>query len=327
MRDWPNIDQASETSYTGKNRPCFPFHTEYIMLKGRKVAYKKAYPSKLKFDLKGSTLSVSSAGETKYNPDIWGIKYLFDKDMGSVPVKVCINGEISKTMALRMYFLKDLFLNIEFHDANGDKYLTDAEEIISNIGTKYITYKSSGYAFDNRDTKNKTESMIETELADNLTQYISDFPAKAKVIRQFPANIFEESIREDFRRTDKLWIDMVSVNNAGELSPIELKVGGNIPLDLFAQGLDYGIYCHLFKEHIGNNWFNEQRSIAQNKVTIYYVGENFHPALIGRDGEDGIVSLITSNKWFNIVFVKFDLDNKRQCIIGKSEVIFSTRKQ
>jgi hypothetical protein len=94
----------------------------------QKVAYKKAYPSKLQFNLKGGTLFVSSAGETKYNPDIWGIKYLFDKDMGSVPVKVCINGEISKTMALRMYFLKDLFPNIEFHDAKGDKYIADAEQ-------------------------------------------------------------------------------------------------------------------------------------------------------------------------------------------------------
>jgi hypothetical protein len=293
----------------------------------QKVAYKKAYPSKLQFNLKGGTLFVSSAGETKYNPDIWGIKYLFDKDMGSVPVKVCINGEISKTMALRMYFLKDLFPNIEFHDAKGDKYIADAEEIINNIGTKYITYKLSDCAFDNRGTKDKPESLIEKELSDNLSKHISDFPAGVKVIRQFPANIFEKSISKESRITDKLLIDMVSVNNTGELSPIELKVGGNIPLDLFAQGLDYGIYCHLFKKHIGNNWFKEHVSIAQNKVTIYYVGENFHPALVGRDGEVGIVSLITSNKWFNIVFVKITLDKKRQCIIGKTEVIFPARKQ
>jgi hypothetical protein len=179
----------------------------------------------------------------------------------------------------------------------------------------------------NRGTKDKPESLIEKELSDNLSKHISDFPAGVKVIRQFPANIFEKSISKESRITDKLLIDMVSVNNTGELSPIELKVGGNIPLDLFAQGLDYGIYCHLFKKHIGNNWFKEHVSIAQNKVTIYYVGENFHPALVGRDGEVGIVSLITSNKWFNIVFVKITLDKKRQCIIGKTEVIFPARKQ
>jgi hypothetical protein len=296
------------------------------MWKGRKVAYKKIYPSKLRFDIKDSTLSVYSAGETKYNPDIWSIKYLFDKGMGNVSAKVYINSEISKTMALRMYFLKYLFPNIEFHDANDDRYITDAKEIISNIGTKYVTYDSKDHPLDDRGTKNKPESLIEKELTDNLSQYISDFPSGAEVKRQFPANIFENSINEDSRRTDKLWIDMVSINNAGELSPIELKVGGNIPLDLFAQGLDYGIYCHLFKEHIGNNWFKRHGSIVQNKVTIYYVGEKFHPALVGRDEEKGINSLIRKNALFNIVFVEIELDKNRQHVT-KARVIFPTRSQ
>jgi len=289
------------------------------------MAYKKIYPSKLEFELNGSVLSVSFDSKTQYNPDIWSIKYLFDKGRGNVSVKVCINGEISKTMALRMYFLKDLFPNIEFHDANDDRYIADAKEIISNIGTKYVTYNSKDHPLDDRGTKDKLESLIEKELADNLSQYISDFPAGAKVIRQFPANIFEDSISKKSRRTDKLWIDMVSVNNAGELSPIELKVGGNIPLDLFAQGLDYGIYCHLFKKHIGDNWFKGHSSIAQNKVTIYYIGEEFHPALVGRAGEKGIISLIRKNELFNIVFVIVAIDKKRQCIAGKPEVIFDTR--
>ncbi|MFC1793848.1 hypothetical protein ACFL3Q_09710 [Planctomycetota bacterium] len=298
------------------------------------MAYKKVYPSKLKFDFKDNMLSVRFDGETKYSPDIWGIKYFFDKGMGSVPVRICINGNVSKTMALRMYFLKELFPNIEFHDSEGDKYIADAAEIINNIGTKYVTYKthktykSSDYAFDNRATKNKLEFLIEKELADNLSQYISDFPTGAKVIRQFPANIFEHSISEKSRRTDKLWIDMVSVNDKGELSPIELKVGGNIPLDLFAQGLDYGIYCHLFKEHIGAsaNWFNGHNDIAQNKVTIYYVGEQFHPALVGRGGEKGIISLIRNNELFNIVFVKIKV-NKNDLHITRSKVFFDIRNQ
>lgn len=272
-------------------------------------------------------MSIYSGGETKYKPDIWGIKYLFDNGIDNVSARIYINSEISKTMALRMYFLKELFPNIEFHDAYGDKYIVEAEEIISNIDAqKYITYTSK-YQFDDRGTKEKPESLIEKEVADNLSQYISDFPAGAKVIRQFPANIFEHSISGNSRRTDKLWIDMVSVNDKGELSPIELKVGGNIPLDLFAQGLDYGIYCHLFKKHIGDNWFNGNSGIAENKVTIYYVGENFHPALVGRDGEKGIVSLITSSKRFNIVFVKIAVNKNGQSIISNPEVIFDTRKQ
>lgn len=290
------------------------------------MAYKKVYPSKLGFALKDGTLSVYSASETQYNLDLWSIKFLFDNHRGSEPFRVCINDTISKTMALRMYFLKYLFPYSEFHDANGDKYITDAEEIISNIGIKYVTYKSSDYAFDNRGTKEKLESQIEGILADNLSPYVPDFSARAKVIRQFPANIFKNTITEENRISDKLWIDMVSVNDAGELSPIELKVGGNIPLDLFAQGLDYGIYCHLFKEHIGNNWFKRHGSIAQNKVTIYYVGEKFHPALVGRDEEKGIVSLIRKNKLFDIVFVKIAVDKNGPRITG-TEVIFDTRNQ
>ena len=293
------------------------------------MAYKKVYPdeSKLRFEYKGSELSAYFGSETQYNPDLWSIKYLFDKGMDNVPVKVCINGEISKTMALRMYFLKDLFPNIEFHDANDDRYIADAKEIISNIGTKYVTYNSKNHPLGDRGTKDKSESLIEKELADNLSEYIFDFPAGAKVIRQFPANIFRNSISEKTRVTDKLWIDMVSVNEAGELSPIELKVGGNIPLDLFAQGLNYGIYCHLFKKHIGENWFDGDGRIAQGGVTIYYVGEKFHPALVGRDEEKGIISLIKKSTFFNIVFIKITMDKNDHSIIGKPEVVFDTRNQ
>ena len=98
-------------------------------------------------------------------------------------------------------------------------------------------------------------------------------------------------------------------------------------MDLFAQGLDYGIYCHLFKKHIGDNWFKGHSSIAENKVTIYYIGEEFHPALVGRDGEKGIISLIRKNELFNIVFLIVTIDKKRHCITGKPEAIFDTREQ
>ena len=290
------------------------------------MAYRKVYPSKLSFDLKGATLHVHSSGTTQYNPDLWSIKYLFDKGMANLPAKVFVDSTISKTMALRMYFLKHLFPNTEFHDAEGDKYIADAEEIIRNVGTKYITYESSDHPLDDRGTKDKLESLIEKELADDLSKHVSDFSARVKVIRQFPANVFENTISEESRITDKLWIDMVSVSTSQELAPIELKVGGNIPLDLFAQGLDYGIYCHLFKRHIRDNWFNGHSGTTQDKVTIYYVGEEFHPALVGRDGEKGIVSLIRKNELFNIVFVKISVDKNNQRITS-SEFIFDTRSQ
>ena len=291
------------------------------------MIYRKAYPSQLNFNLEQQRLHVCASCETKYNRDLWGIKYLFDKGLHGNNAEICVNGAIPNSLALRMYFLRSLFPEIRFHDDYGDKFSADAEEIINNAGSKYITYSSDGHLFDDRGTKDKLESLIENELVGNIFRYVSDFSDGAKVIRQFPANIFKDSISENSRVTDKLWIDMVAINRAGEVSPIELKVGGNIPLDLFAQGLDYGIYCHLFKRHIRDNWFKDYADPAKNKVTIYYVGEEFHPALVGRGKEKGIVSLIRENEFFNIVFVKVCVDKKRRCITGKSEVIFDTRKQ
>ena len=291
------------------------------------MAYRKVYPSKLSFTPKCDHLHVHTSGDTQYNPDLWSIKYLFDHNMADKPAMICVSGKISNTLALRMFFLKHLFPNVEFHDAENDRFITTAKDIMKNAGTQYITYASNEYPLNNRGTKDKLESRIEKELADNLSKHITDFSARAKVVRQFPANIFRNHISKDSRITDKLWIDMVSVNSMGELSPIELKVGGNIPLDLFAQGLDYGIYCYLFKKHIKGNWFNERVGPKKDKITIYYIGEEFHPALVGRDEEKGIISLVRSNELFNIVFVKITVDKKRQCIAGKSEVIFDTRNQ
>ena len=290
------------------------------------MTYRKLYPSTLSFDLKDTTLNVQLSGKTKYSPDLWSIKYLFDKGMGNALTKVLINGAISNTMALRMYYLKHLFPNVEFHDAKDDSYITDAKEIIQNVGTKYITYKSNNHSLENRGTKEKLESQIEDELAHNLSKHIPDFSIGSPVKRQFPSNVFENTISEENRRTDKLWIDIVSVNSSQELSPIELKVGGNIPLDLFAQGLDYGIYCYLFSQHIKKQWFPGYGGIKQDKVTIYYVGEEFHPALIGRGEEKGIDSLIKKNDLFNIVFVKISVDKKDRRITS-SQVIFDTRDQ
>ena len=291
------------------------------------MTYRKVYPSQLNFNLEQQRLCVCAFGETKYNPDLWGIKYLFDKGLHGNNAEICVNGAIPNSLALRMYFLRYLFPDIRFHDDYGDKFSAEAEEIIRNIGTKYVTYSVNGHLFDDRGTKDKLESCIEKELADNISRYIPDFANGVKIIRQFPANMFRDCISEGSRVTDKLWIDMVSVNCAGELSPIELKVGGNIPLDLFAQGLDYGIYCHLFKGHVKDNWFNEKTGAKKDKVTIYYIGEEFHPALVGRGKEKGIISLIRQNELFNIVFVKITVDKKRRCIVGKLEVIFDTRKQ
>lgn len=293
------------------------------------MAYKKVYPSdfksQLRFDPRDARLHAVADPESKYNADLWSIKYLFDQGLGDRPTEVQISGQISNRMALRMYYLRYLFPFIKFHDKQGDRYIEVAEEIIKNIGKKYITYEASCCPFDDRGTKEKKESKVEEDMASNLSKYIPDFSPGVKVLRQFPANIFQYPISNESRTTDKLWIDMVSVNDMQELSPIELKVGGNIPLDLFAQGLDYGIYCYLFKQHIKENWFGLRSSSPQEKVTIYYVGEKFHPALVGRGSEKGIVSLIRENDLFNIVFIQIALDDHGQHV-ASSEIFPDARR-
>ncbi|MEK6552786.1 MAG: hypothetical protein AABZ54_04985, partial [Bacteroidota bacterium] len=158
------------------------------------MAYRKVYPSQLSFILDRERLCVRASCETKYNPDLWGIKYLFDRGLYSKRSEICVNGVISNTLALRMYFLRYLFPETELHDDYGDKFIADAEEIINNIGTRYITYSSNGHLFDDRGTKDKLESRIEKELADNISRYIPDFTDGVKIIRQFPANMFRDCI-------------------------------------------------------------------------------------------------------------------------------------
>ena len=132
------------------------------------MTYRKVYPSpsQLNFCSDGNRLCVRASGDTKYNPDLWGIKYLFDKGLRGNNAEICVNGAIPNSLALRMYFLRYLFPEIRFHDDYGDKFSADAEEIISNAGSKYITYSSDGHLFDDRGTKDKLESLIDKNSGD-----------------------------------------------------------------------------------------------------------------------------------------------------------------
>lgn len=69
------------------------------------MVYRKVYPSKkLRFSLKDNALNVYLSGKTQYNPDIWGIKYLFDRGLTAKLAKIYVNSAISNTVALRMFF-------------------------------------------------------------------------------------------------------------------------------------------------------------------------------------------------------------------------------
>lgn len=182
-----------------------------------------------------------------------------------------------------------------------------AEEIIIKIKNKeYVTYEHD-YKFKDRGTKDKQESLLEDYIFSNLSQCLcGEFKVDRAGIRQFPANFFNRSVKKSNRKGEKFWIDILTVNKSNQLSVIELKAGHNVPLDLFIQAIDYGIFVHLFKEHIADYKFINNRNILVNKVAVYLVAERFHPAIIGDKKTRGVISRLQDNKLFDIHLIQFE---------------------
>lgn len=265
----------------------------------------------------------------KYNLGVWAISYLLNEGLyRDDRANVMYLDIIDVTMALRLSFLSKaaLFKNIEFEGHHLDTAIEKADDILNNIGAskKYITYGKE-YDFSKRGTKKKAESLLEKDICDNIsTLFGNEFLAPAPLIRQFPANIFKRVISKDTRVTRKFWIDALTVNSFSQLSVIELKAGGNAPLDLLIQAIDYGIVCHLFKSHYADCWFSEMGGVNQNKIAIYCVAEKFHPAIIGNKDFIGIKSVIQRNDFFDIILIKINVKNNN--VEGTPTILFDTRK-
>jgi len=294
------------------------------------------YPSEINFreETDGVSVCYKDSPEVKYNLDIWAISYLLNKGLYSVHKENVIHLDaidISRpmwlTMGLRLYFLSkfQVFKNISFDIKNVDEINVKVEDIVKNVGKtdKYITY-SDPEDFSSRGTKSHPESRLEKYISENLSGVFgTEFSGSNKVIRQFPANIFEDEINEKARITRKFWIDILAVNNFNQLSVIELKAGANCPLDILIQALDYGIYCHLFKKHIADCFFDKVPLLDKNKIAIYCVAENFHPGLMGRNGIKGVLSLILKNKLFDLVLL--GIKTKGDKVEGKPVVVYDSR--
>jgi len=282
-------------------------------------AYKKVYPGELKFTQtpSGAKVEYPAAIIKKRSPDIWALKYLLDQELYSSKGKNTITlGKTDPTMALRLHFMPKIFSSVAF--TAKDDFELQAKEIINNINKKYKTYE---HDFEKRGTKPYPESLLETNIWDTLnTCFGNEFPKSGYGIRQFPANIFDSKINEKTRVTRKFWIDILTVNIANQLAVLELKAGGNASLDLLAQAIDYGIFCHLFKEHIAKCWFPEISTLSKNKVAVYCIAEEFHPALIDNKG---IKSLIRPNDFMDIVFIQTEVKNNK---ISNYKILFDTRK-
>lgn len=261
------------------------------------------YPSAIDFIIEKNRINASYNRESNYNLDIWALSRALNPETGVVSGSTTIELDMmDATMALRTYFLHHIFKGVQFlPDAT-----LRAEAIIKTINEKkYVTYPHN-YRFSLRGTKNKTESKVEEYAFNNLAaSFNGEFRASKCGLRQFPANIFSRPISEETRLGRKFWIDILTVNKSGQLSVIELKAGHNAPLDLLIQAIDYGIFAHLFKKHISEYRFIDDKNIVQKKVAVYLIAENFHPAIIGNNETRGVISLINKNDFFDVHLIRF----------------------
>ncbi len=274
------------------------------------------YPSSLQFTKTKNGIRVEHIKDSKYNSEIWAMSYLMNEGMAQDGVVNTIKVNVKEpSKILRLYFLPKIFSGFNF----SPDVTTRAEEIIIKIKKKeYITY-GHDYTFKDRGTKDKLESLLEEYIFNNLSGCLcKEFKVNGIGIRQFPANFFDGVIEESTRIGKKFWVDILTVNELNQLSVIELKSGPNVPLDLFIQAIDYGIFAHLFKEHIADYPFIRNKDILANKVAIYLVAERFHPAIIGDEKTSGVVSRLKDNELFDIHLMQFE---KEGCKVKHSKEI------
>ena len=267
------------------------------------------YPSSLKFSKVENGIKMKRIKEGKYSPDIWAMSYSLNEGLceGKDIISVYVNPK-DTTEILRTYFLPQVFRGFQFLPDINKK----AEGIIDKVMNKeFVTYEHD-YKFKVRGTKNKQESLLERYIFNNLSRcFGKEFKNNKIGLRQFPANIFSKIIKKSSRKGRKFWIDILTVNSLNHLSVIELKAGQNAPLDLFIQSIDYGIFAHLFKEHISDYPFIKNKRILSNKVAIYLVAEKFHPAITGGVKIKGITSRLKTNELFDIHLIQFKKKGSR----------------
>jgi len=285
------------------------------------------YPAKINFkeETDGICVCYKDSSEIKYNLDIWAISYLLNEKLYQDHKENIIHLHVTGlTMALRLFFLQEsqLFKNIVFDVANAGDFKEIFEDIINDNGKKYITYSTD---FPPRGKKKNREAILEQRLSEDMSLLSeAEFSKSNKSITQFPANIFKEKISEENRATKKFWIDILTVNKFNQLSVIELKAGSNCPLDILIQAIDYGIYCHLFKEHLTKSFFKNcnTEEMVTNKIAIYCVAEQFHPSLMGSNEIKGVLPLIQQNDLFDLILLKIKTKSN---MVENKQIIYDSR--
>jgi len=281
------------------------------------------YPAGITFSKRDDGVWASYDGVVTENSlDIWAIIYLLNENFFSTDKPNIIHLEAANiTVGLRLYFLADVFKNIAFDPKKGI-VREKVEDLLNNIGAKYLTYDDKDDSLSYYKAKPHSESLVEENILQNLPRlFKNEFSESARLIRQFPAHIFEGKISEVTQVAERLWINALTVNKLGQLSIIDLEAEGNYSADALVRAIDYAIFCHFFKERVAKYWPDKSGEIIKNKIAIYCIAKKFHYPL---GGKKGVKSLIIKNTLCDIIFI--ELKVKDHNLINKTECIFNTRK-
>ena len=172
---------------------------------------------------------------------------------------------------------------------------------------------------DSTDRDGSTEKMLQTWLAGSsrktghrLAIFGEDFifdkkHQPAKVIREFPTGVFNGVVRKGNRRLPTYWVDLVTLNRAGRLALIELKISDK-KLDILAQALDYALYFRTYWPMLVKTPELEFASKRKGPIEVYFVSNLFHPQF---DSAAGYLSPCKSTWGFQfkkiVLGVKTDL--------------------
>ena len=210
--------------------------------------------------------------ETSYDPVYWGILTRISHGKDPFSFKVMVSADIDplrkNLLALRVKFFNEFFSKGAVHIYTGDKEIKP--EIIPS-GT--IVHYSKDEIKD-RGYKDSPEGNLEhfVQTPANLKKLSGSSYTKAEIVTQYPLNFFKDGAKAELNRIfPKYWVDILAKSETA-LDIFELKIAGNDPFDLLAQGMDYLMLAHYYRQHIAD--FFESKNIE--KIRLFYVAEKYH---------------------------------------------------
>ena len=141
-----------------------------------------------------------------------------------------------------------------------------------------------------RDSEGRIEKHLQTWLAGEqrksnerlavlgATCFCGHRGVQPRVLREYPTGIFDSKRSNKSRVLPTYWVDLVTVNTAGDLAVVELKVNDK-KLDVVAQILDYALFFACYRKQLAAN-LTRQLGVtvkAEGRTACYIASNVFHP--------------------------------------------------